>query len=40
MKVVDPKKLYNFVVDSFLIWDHFVMENYVWISKKIEIEIF
>ena len=32
MKVVDLKKLWNFVVDNFFIWIHLVMENYVWIS--------
>jgi hypothetical protein len=33
MKVVDLEKLYNFAVDDFFIWNHFVKENYVWISK-------
>jgi hypothetical protein len=33
IKVADLKKLHNFVVDNFLIWNHFVKENYVWISK-------
>ena len=33
IKVVDLKKLHNFVVDNFLIWNHFVKENYIWISK-------
>ena len=33
IKVIDLEKLYNFVVDNFLIWNHFVKENYVWISK-------
>jgi hypothetical protein len=28
MKIVDLEKLYNF-----FIWDHFVKENYVWISQ-------
>ena len=32
MKVIDPTKLYNFVVDNFFIWNHLVKENYVWIS--------
>jgi hypothetical protein len=27
VKDVDPKKLYNFVVDNFFIWDNFVKEN-------------
>ena len=31
-KVVDLKKLYNFVVDYFFIWIHLVKEKYVWIS--------
>jgi hypothetical protein len=29
MKAVDLEKLYNFVVDNFLIWSNFVKENYV-----------
>ena len=33
MKVVYPIKLWNFVVDNFLIWNHLVMENYVQISQ-------
>jgi len=33
IKVVDLKKLHNFVIDNFLIWNYFVKENYVWISK-------
>ena len=33
MKVADLEKLYNFVVDNFFIWNHFVKENYVWISQ-------
>ena len=32
-KVVNLKKLCNFVVDKFLIWNHLVKENYVWISQ-------
>jgi hypothetical protein len=31
MKVVYLKKLYNFIVDNFFIWNHLSMENYVWI---------
>jgi hypothetical protein len=27
MKFVDLKKLWNFVVDNFLIWNHFINEN-------------
>ena len=33
IKIVDLEKLHNFVVDNFLSWNHFVKENYVWISK-------
>ena len=33
IKVVDFKKLYNFVVDNFFIWNHLFKENYIWISK-------
>jgi hypothetical protein len=40
IKVADPKRIYNFVVDNFLIWNYLVKENYVWISKKIKIWIF
>jgi hypothetical protein len=40
IKVVDPKMLYNFVVDNFLIWNHLVKENYVWISKILKFEFF
>jgi hypothetical protein len=40
IKVVDPKMLYNFVVDNFLIWNHLVKENYVWISKNLKFEFF
>ena len=32
-KVIDLKKLWNFVVDNFFIWNHLVMKNYVWISQ-------
>jgi hypothetical protein len=32
-KVVDLKKLWNFVVDNFLIWNHLVKKNYVWIFQ-------
>jgi hypothetical protein len=31
-KVVDPKKLWNFIVENFFIWNHLSNENYVWIS--------
>ena len=31
-KVIDLKKLYNFVVDKFFILNHVSNENYVWIS--------
>ena len=30
---VDLKKLWNFVVDNFLIWNHLVNKNYIWISQ-------
>jgi hypothetical protein len=32
IKVVDLEKLHNFVV-NFLIWNHVIKENYIWISK-------
>jgi hypothetical protein len=25
------KKLFNFVVDNFLIWNYFIIEKHVWI---------
>ena len=40
MKVVDPKKLYNFVVDNFLIWNHLVKVKYIWIFKILKFEFF
>ena len=40
IKVVDLEKLWNFVVDNFLIWNHLVKENYVWISKNLKFEFF
>jgi hypothetical protein len=39
MKVVGIKELWNFVVDNVLVWNHLVMQNYVWILK-FEIWIF
>ena len=33
MKIVDLQKLWNYVVDNFLIWNHLIMQNYVWISQ-------
>jgi hypothetical protein len=33
MNVVDLEKLWNFVVNNFLIWNHLVNENYIWISQ-------
>ena len=33
IKVVGLEKFWNFVVDNFLIWNHLVNENYVWISN-------
>jgi hypothetical protein len=38
IKVVDPKRLYNFVADNFLIWNHLVKENYIWIFKNLKFE--
>jgi hypothetical protein len=29
IKVVGLEKLWNFIVDSLLIWNHLVMQNYV-----------
>ena len=40
MKVVDAKKLWNIVVDNFLIWNHLVKKNYVWIFKNLKFEFF
>jgi len=36
MKVVDLEKLWNFVVDNFLIWNNLVKENYTQISKNLK----
>jgi hypothetical protein len=33
MKVVGLEKLWNFLVDKVLVWNHLVMQNYVWILK-------
>ena len=33
IKVVGLEKFWNFVVDNFLIWNHLVIENYIWISQ-------
>jgi hypothetical protein len=33
MKVVGIEELGNFVVDNVLVWNHLVMQNYVWILK-------
>jgi hypothetical protein len=33
MKVVGIEGLWNFVVDNVLVWNHLVMQNYVWILK-------
>jgi hypothetical protein len=33
MKVAGIEELLNFVVDNFLVWNHLVMQNYVWILK-------
>ena len=30
MKIVDLQKLWNYVVDNFLIWNHLIMQNYVY----------
>jgi hypothetical protein len=40
IKVVDLEKLWNFVVDNFLIWNHLINENYVWIFKNLKFEFF
>ena len=33
MKIVDLKKLWNFVIDNFMIWNHLVMQTYVWVFQ-------
>jgi hypothetical protein len=33
MKVVDPEKLWNFVVYKFFIWNHIANEIQNWISQ-------
>jgi hypothetical protein len=33
MKVVGIEELWNFVVDNVLVWNHLVMQNYVWLLK-------
>jgi hypothetical protein len=33
MKVVDLKKLWNFVVDDVFIWNHLVNVKYIWIPQ-------
>jgi hypothetical protein len=33
MKVVGIEELWNFVVVNVLVWNHLVMQNYVWILK-------
>ena len=33
MKIVDLQKLWNYVVNNFFIWNHLIMQNYVWISQ-------
>jgi hypothetical protein len=33
IKVVNLEKLYNFVVEHFLIWINFDNEKYIWISQ-------
>jgi hypothetical protein len=33
MKVVGLEKLWNFIVDNVLVWNHLVIQNYVWILK-------
>jgi hypothetical protein len=33
IKVVDLNKLYNFIVDKFLILNHLVKENYIWMFQ-------
>jgi hypothetical protein len=33
MKVVGLEKLWNSIVDNFLIWNHLIMQNYIWIQN-------
>jgi hypothetical protein len=33
MIIVGVEKLWNIVLDNFLIWNHHVTQNYVWILK-------
>jgi hypothetical protein len=33
IKVLGIKKLWNFIVDKILVWNHLVMQNFVWILK-------
>jgi hypothetical protein len=33
MKVVGIEELWNFVVDNVLVWNHLVIQNYVWILQ-------
>jgi hypothetical protein len=40
IKVIDLEKLYNSVVEHFLIWINFASEKYVWILKNLKFEIF
>jgi len=40
MKVVDPKKLWNYVADNFFIWNNLPKETYIWISKNLKFEFF
>jgi hypothetical protein len=35
IKVVGIEELWNFVVDNVLVWNHLVMQNYVWIFQTI-----
>jgi hypothetical protein len=33
IKIVGLKKLWNSLVDNILVWNHLVMQNFVWILK-------
>jgi hypothetical protein len=39
-KVVDLKKLFNFVFDNFFTWNHLSNENYGWIFSYLKFKIF
>jgi len=39
-KVLDLKKLYNFVVDNFFIWNYLSNKNYIWNFLTFDIQFF